>query len=253
MLQINNHIEQYVHSDETVEDLQLNSLMLIQKKDGFRFGTDAVLLSDFAKDIRSSRTLDMCTGTGAVAFLLAGKTKTPIIEAIEIQHEIADMAKRSAMLNSLSERVHITEGDLREFEKYYKKRSFDVITCNPPYAPAGTALLNSADSHTISRHEIMCTLTDVMRVSGKLLKHGGHLVMVHRPSRLADIMTAMREYEIEPKRIRMVYPNSKKPPNLILIDGTYKGGRELKFLPPLFIFDDEGKYTAEIDNIYGRN
>lgn len=241
-----------VHDDESVDDLQLGGLCLIQKKKGFRFGVDAVLLADFAKGIRSKRTLDLCTGTGIAAVLLAGKTDTPAIDALEIQPDIADMAARSVRMNGLENRIAVTAGDLREYDKFYPKRAFDVITCNPPYAEAGRALMSSDYTDAVSRHEIKCTLDDVVRVSSQLLKNGGHLVMVHRPSRIADVLGAMRLYEIEPKRIRMVYPRINKPPNLVLIDGAYKGGRELKFLPPLFVFDENGGSSREIDEIYGR-
>ncbi len=241
-----------VLEDESVEDLQLGGLMLIQKRKGFRFGVDAVLLADFAKGIRSSKTLDLCTGTGAVAVLLAGKTATAHIDALELQKPIADMAKRTVLLNALENRVTVTQGDVKDFDLYYAKRSYDVITCNPPYAEAGTALKNNDDMNTISRHEVKCTLDDVVRAAGQLLKHGGHLVMVHRPARIADVTEAMRRYDIEPKRMRLVYPDSSKAPNLLLIDGTYKGGHGLKFMPPLFVFDRDGRYSREIDEIYGR-
>ncbi len=247
-----NNSDCFIGDDETVEDLQIAGLYLIQKKHGFRFGADAVLLSDFAKGIRSRRTLDLCTGTGIVATLLAAKTQTPQIDALEIVPEIAEMAARSVELNSLGGRIAVKCGDLKEYDKFYPKRSFDVITCNPPYAEAGKALTSADDINACARHEIFCTLEDVVAASSKLLVHGGHLVMVHRPKRLIDCLTVMRSYDIEPKRIRFVYPSVDKPPNMMLIDGTYKGGRELKLLPPLIMFDENGNYSKEIDEIYGR-
>ena len=241
-----------LRDDEQLDDLQLNGLFLIQKKHGFRFGVDAVLLSDFAKDSPSRRTLDMCTGTGIVAILLSAKTRTQEICALEIQPEIADMARRSVEYNSLSERVRVTEGDLKDAVRIYGKGSFDKITCNPPYMKNNSAIKNESDSIAVSRHELLCTLEDVIRVSSELLIPKGRLCMVHRPSRLADILCLMRKYKIEPKRLRLVAPRPGKEPNLALIEGMYHGGEELRVMSQLYIFDENGNYSEETDRIYGR-
>lgn len=238
--------------DECLDDLQLDSLMLIQKKDGFRFGIDAVLLADFAKNAKSARTLDLCTGTGIIPMLLSAKTKTPEICALEIQHDICDMAKRSVEYNGLENRIHISEGDLKEAAKIYTKGYFDKVTCNPPYMKKGAGLTNPADTKAISRHEILCTLEDVIRVSAELLMPMGRFFMVHRPSRLADILCLMRGYKIEPKALRFVHPSPKKAANLLLVEGMKNGGEELKMLPPLYVYEESGEYTAEINEIYGR-
>lgn len=238
--------------NECIDDLQINNLQIIQKKDGFKFGIDAVLLSDFAKDAPSKRTLDLCTGTGIIPILLSAKTSTPEIHGLEIQHDICDMAKRSVEHNGIGERVHITEGDLKNACEIYGSVSFDKITCNPPYMECGKGIVNHTDSLTVSRHEIMCTLEDVIRVSSKLLKQHGKFFMVHRPSRLADILCLMREYKIEPKRLLMVHPSASKAANLLLIEGAKCGGRELKLMPPLYVYNEDGTYTKEIDIIYNR-
>lgn len=241
-----------VREDETLEDLQCGGLMLIQKRSGFRFGVDAVLLADFAKDAKSQRTLDLCTGTGIVAVLLSSKTATPEIRALEIQHEIYDMARRSVVYNHLEDRVHVDEGDLKDAARLYGNGTFDKITVNPPYMECGSALLNEADTKTVSRHEVLCTLKDVIASSAALLRPQGRFFMVHRPSRLADILCLMREYRIEPKRLRMVHPYVHKAANLILIEGMKHGGKELKLLPPLYIYNEDGSYSGEINRIYGR-
>ena len=238
--------------DEQLDDLQIGGLFLIQKKNGFRFGVDAVLLSDFAKEAASKRTLDLCTGTGVIALLLSAKTTTPEICALEIQHDIAGMARRSAEYNNICGRVKITEGDLKNAAEIYGKSSFDKITCNPPYLKNDSAIKNGSDSVAVSRHEILCTLEDVIRVSSELLVPKGRLFMVHRPSRLADIFCLMRKYEIEPKRLRFVAPRPGKAPNLALIEGMYKGGAELRVMNELYIFDENGSYSEETDIIYGR-
>ena len=239
--------------NESLEDLQCGGLFLIQKKDGFRFGTDAVLLSDFAKNINSKKTLDLCTGTGIIPMLLSAKTKTPEIYGLEIQQDIADMAKRSVIHNKLEERVEIKQGDLKNALSYYQASSFGLVTCNPPYMKPGAAVLNENDNKIISRHEVMCTLEDVIRVSSKLLKQGGHLAMVHRPNRLVDVLTLMRKYFIEPKNIRFVHSSKDKSPILFLVDGMLRANGDIKILPPLYLYDEDGKETEELKRIYERN
>lgn len=240
-----------VNDDEMIDDLQ-NGYYIIQKKSCFKFGLDAVLLSDFAKNFKSRRTMDLCTGTGIVPILLCSKTKTPDICALELQEGIADMAVRSMQYNNLEQRVHVTCGDLKDATKIYGKSSFQAVTCNPPYMKSGTALLNEKDNKIISRHEVMCTLDDVIKTSSELLIPKGHLFMVHRPSRLVDIMCTMRKYRIEPKYIRFVHSMPYKASNLILIEGVLTGGTELKMMSPLYIHNTDGTYTEEIRNIYER-
>lgn len=240
-------------NDECLDDLQLNGLFIIQKQNGFKFGVDAVLLSDFAKDARSKSTLDLCTGTGIVPILLAGKTQTPKICGLEIQPDIAEMAQRSVDYNNLNGRVEIKCGDLKDAAKLYTKGSFDKITCNPPYMKCGSGVQNDVDTKSISRHEVMCNIDDVIRISAQLLVPKGRFFMIHRPSRLADIMCAMRKYKIEPKRMRFIQPSYDKVPNLVLIEGMLNGGEELKLIPPLCVYNTDGTYSDEINIIYGRN
>lgn len=244
--------EYLISENESIDDLQINGLKIIQKKDGFKFGVDAVLLSDFAKDSPSKKTIDLCTGTGIAAILLSAKTKTPYICGVEIQHEIADMAKRSIRLNNLSERVEIIEADLKDAPKLLGKKSFDKVVVNPPYMKAGSGIFNSGDAKTISRHEVMCTLEDVIEASAKLLVSKGKFFMVHRPQRFADIIEAMRKYKIEPKRLRMVAPSPGKAPNLLLVEGMLDGGAELKIMPQLYIYNQNGEYSEETNKIYNR-
>lgn len=226
--------------------------MLIQKNDGFKFGIDAVILADFAKSTKSERTLDLCTGTGIVPILLSAKTKTPRIDALEIQHDICDMAQRSVTYNSLGERIHITEGDLKDAPTLYGKSKFDKITVNPPYMKCGTGILNDTDTKTISRHEVKCTLEDVISVSAQLLIPKGRLYMVHRATRIADVLHLMKLYKIEPKAIRMVHPSPYKAANLVLIEGMRGAAADLKVLEPLYVYNENGEYSEEINKIYGR-
>ena len=238
--------------NESLEDLQAGNLKLIQKKDGFRFGVDAVLLADFAKDVRAREMLDLCTGSGIIPILLSHTTKTGKFFGIELQREIFDTACRSVALNGLEERIFLECGDLKNSAAIYGKRRFDLITCNPPYMPAGCGIQNEADTKIIARHEIACTLEDVIAVSAQLLTQQGHLMLVHKPTRLADIVCLMRKYDIEPKRIRFVHKKTDAEPSLVLVDGAYKGGRELRIMPPLYLYDENGDETIELKRIYGR-
>lgn len=239
--------------NETLEDLQCGGLRLIQKSNGFRFGTDAVLLADFAKSVHSAKTLDFCTGTGIVPILLSNKTNTREICGLEIQEDIADTAKRSVLLNNLGEWVKITCGDLKESRKFYPAAYFDLITCNPPYMKAGSAIPNESDTKLISRHEVLCTLDDIFTQAAQLLRFGGHLCMVHRPNRLIDVLTGMCEHDIEPKVLRFVHTSGEKAPILFLVDGVYKAKRDIKILPPLILYDGKGHESEELKKIYGRN
>lgn len=241
-----------IFDDETLEDLQTCGLRLIQKKSGFRFGIDAVLLADFAKDIVSEKTLDLCTGSAVIPILLSAKSKARQIFGLEIQQSVFDTAVRSVLLNNLENRIFLTLGDLKNAAEIYGKRKFDLITCNPPYMPIGSGIQNPASEKVIARHEVLCTLEDVIRVSSDLLKHKGHLVIVHKPSRLADIIYLMRKNDIEPKRIRFIHKTIGSEPSLVLADGSFKGGTELRIMPPLYLYDENGDETAELKEVYGR-
>lgn len=239
-------------TDETLEDLQTGGLYLIQKKKGFRFGADAVLLADFAKDIVSKKTLDLCTGSAVIPILLSAKSNTPQIFGLEIQKSIFDTAVRSVSLNKLENRIFLSCGDLKNAVSIYGKRQFDLITCNPPYMKNGSGIQNPDDEKIIARHEVLCTLDDVVRVSSLLLKHRGHLALVHKPSRLADIIHSMRSNDLEPKRIRFIHKSQDTEPSLVLVDASFKGGNELRVMPPLYIYNEDGSETEQIREVYGR-
>lgn len=241
-----------LRDDETLDDLQLKGIHIIQKKDAFRFGVDAVLLANFAKIKRGMKVIDLCTGTGIVPFVLAGKTEASSILGIEIQEEMVEMAQRSVQFNSLQERVDFINGDLKDIKLLKTLERADVVTVNPPYKLQNSGIINPSDKNAIARHEICCTLEDVIIAARTVLKDNGRLYMVHRPERLADILCLMRKYKIEPKRIRLVHPNSKKAPNIVLVEGQRDGGAFLKWDPPLYVYKDEGGYSEEIDRIYGR-
>ena len=238
------------NEDERIDDLHRNGYKIIQKIDGFCFGIDAVLLSGFAKVKKNENVLDLCTGTGIIPILLEAKTNGKHFSAIEIQKDIANMAMRSVVLNNLQHKINIINGDLKECLNFFKPSSFDVITCNPPYMVKGTGYLNENTPKTISRHEISCNIDDVFSASNKMLKYGGRMYMVHRVERLVDIFNSARKYKIEPKTIQIVQSNQKKAPELSLLEFVKGGKPSLKSLPTLFIYDENGNYTKEINNIY---
>ena len=242
-----------VKEHERVDDLQCKGLRLIQDPKGFCFGIDAVLLSNFCEIRRNWKVMDLGTGTGIIPILLAGKTHAKEIVGVEIQKEVAQMATRSVQLNHLEHRVKIINEDLNNILIHREAHSFDAVTSNPPYMNEGGGLLNPESMKAISRHEVKCTLEDIIRISSKLLKDKGHFYMVHRPHRLVDIMCLCRQYKLEPKRLTFVHPNKSKKPNILLIQCIKYGGPELKFMDPLFVYNEDGSYTDEIHQIYGRD
>lgn len=237
--------------NERIDDLQRNGYQIIQNRDKFCFGMDAVLLSGFARAKEGSYVLDLGTGTGIIPILLEAKTAASHLTGLEIQEESADMARRSVLLNGLEDKISIVTGDIKEAGSLFDAASFDVITCNPPYMIGQHGLTNPTDAKAIARHEILCTLEDVVSQTAKLLKPGGNFFMVHRPFRLAEIMVMLSRYKLEPKRLQLVYPFVDKEPNMVLIEANRGGRPRLKVEKPLIIYKEPGVYMQEIYDIYG--
>ena len=238
---------------ERIDDLEFKNLKVIQNKNGFCFGMDAVLLSDFAKNIKRNATvLDLGTGTGIIPILLCGKTELKKVVGVEIQEEVANMAKKSILLNNLENRFEILNCNIKELNKIYENQTFDVIVTNPPYKKQDSGIINENEKKLISRHEITANLEDFIKISKDLLKDKGELYMVHRPERLVDIFELMRKYKIEPKELKMVCPNKNKEPNLVLIKGVKNAKPFLKVEKNLYIYDTENNYTKEILEIYNK-
>lgn len=236
---------------ERIDDLQRNGYQIIQNPEKFCFGMDAVLLSGFVRVKPGANVLDMGTGTGIIPLLVEAKTQAVHISAIEIQEESADMARRSVRLNGLEDKIDIVTGDLREADTFFDAASFDVVTCNPPYMIRQHGLTNPDAPKAIARHEILCTLEDVVRTAARLLKPGGSFCMVHRPFRLAEIICVMTEYRLEPKRMKLVYPYIDKEPNMVLIEGCRGGRPRMTVEKPLIVFEKPNVYTSEITDVYG--
>ncbi len=242
-----------LEENERIDDLEFKNLKVIQNKNGFCFGMDAVLLSDFAKNIKRNATvLDLGTGTGIIPILLCGKTELKKVIGVEIQEEVAKMAKKSILLNGLEGRFEILNCNIKELNKIYKKQTFDVIVTNPPYKKQNSGIVNENEKKVISRHEITANLEDFIKIAKDLLKDKGELYMVHRPERLVDIFELMRKYRIEPKVLKMVCPNKNKEPNLVLIKGVKNAKTFLKIEKNLYVYDKENKYTKELLEIYNK-
>lgn len=236
---------------ERIDDLQRNGYKIIQNTEKFCFGMDAVLLSGFVRVKPGAVALDLGTGTGIIPILLEAKTKASHFSALEIQEEVADMARRSVRLNHLEDKIDIITGDIKEAGSIFRAASFDVVTCNPPYMPGKHGLTNPDAPKAVARHEILCTLEDVVSSAAKLLKPGGSFFMVHRPFRLAEIIMAMTEHKLEPKRMKLVYPYVDKEPNMVLIEGCRGGRPRMTVEKPLIIFREPNVYTDEICDVYG--
>ncbi len=277
--------EAYIKNGERADDLQRSNQWIIQNPGRFCFGIDAVLLSAFCDIKAGDRCLDMGTGTGILPLLLSAKTDAAELTGLEIQPESADMARRSVEMNialrgedglraaegkenealpagsapgaeTLSTRpvrgrVSIVEGDLREASSIFGRSRFEVVTCNPPYMTGGHGIVNPADAKAIARHEILCTIDDVAREAAAVLVPGGRLYLVHRPFRLAEIFAAMGRYGLEPKRMRLVYPQADKEPNLVLLACVRGGKPQLTVEKPLILADPNGETTAEVKELYG--
>ncbi len=292
--------------DERIDDLEINNLKMIQNKNGFCFGIDSILLSDFAKNIKNNSTvldlgtgtgiiptllcaktklkkvigieiqeevydmakrslsdfakniknnstvLDLGTGTGIIPTLLCAKTKLKKVIGIEIQEEVYDMAKRSIKLNKLENKFEIINENIINLNNIFEKNSFDVVVSNPPYKKNNSGIKNEDERKLISRHEIKAELKDFIKVSRDMLKDKGEIYLVHRPERIVDILTLMRENKIEPKVIRFVFSNKNVEPKLVLIKGVKNARPFLKVEKNLYIYNEDGEYTDEVKKIYNK-
>ena len=240
--------------NEIIDDLQCNNLKIIQNNKYFKYGIDAVLLSNFVKTSKKAvKVVDLGTGTGIISILLTAKIDVEKIYSIEIQEQVADMAKRSIELNDLKEKVEILNIDLKEVDKHIEGNFIDIIVTNPPYQKNNSGLQNEVEEKKISRHEIYCNIEDICKKSKYLLRDKGELYMVHRPERLVDVIYNLRKYNLEPKELRYVQSNTESAPVLFLLKAVKNGGSFLKNLKPLVVYNENGEYTKEIKEIYGKD
>lgn len=243
-----------IKDDERIDDLQINNLKIIQNKNGFCFGIDSVILSDFASDIKNNvSVIDLGTGTGILGFLLIAKNKIKKVIGIEVQKDVADMAERSIKLNKLENVFSIVNCNVKEIQKNVEVEKYDVVITNPPYKKMNTGGKNIDEKKLISRHEVLADLNDFIYASKKVLKDKGCLYMVHRPERLSDILENLRKNKLEPKRIKFVYSKQdSKEAKLVLIKAVKNGGEFLKIEKPLYIYKNNGEYSEEILKIYNK-
>lgn len=229
-----------IRPGERLDDLQIGGLELIQDPEKFCFGVDAVFLSDFVRVRPGESVLDLGTGNGIIPVLLSAKTEARHITGLEIQADTAEMARRSVAHNHLEDRIDIVTGDIKEAAELFRPAFFDVITTNPPYMLADHGIRNPDDAKAVARHEILCTLDDILRESMRLMQDKSRFYMIHRPFRLTEIMIKMHEYKIEPKRIRFIHPYIDKEPTMVLIEGVRGAKPRVTVEPPLIIFDRYG-------------
>ncbi|MDF2586747.1 MAG: Methyltransferase type 11 [Anaerocolumna sp.] len=245
------NFEEYLQADERIDELHRNQYKIIQNEKKFCFGMDAVLLSGFAKVKKAELVLDLGTGTGIIPILLEAKTEGLHFTGLEIQEESADMARRSVAMNKLEDKIEIILGDIKEASKLFGAASFDVVTSNPPYMNDNHGLTNPNMEKAIARHELLCSLDDVVREAAKVLKPGGRFYLVHRPFRLVEIINTLTNYKLEPKRMKMVHPFINKEPNMVLIECVKGGKSMIKVESPLIVYKEQNVYTDEIYDIYG--
>lgn len=243
----------FLKENERIDDLEFKNLKIIQNKNGFCFGIDSVLLVNFAKEIKKqSKVLDLGTGTGIIPILLSGKVELKKAIGVEIQKDVANMAKRSVSLNYLDDKIEIINENVINIGKLYPKQYFDVVITNPPYKKMGTGIINESEAKIISRHEITANLEDFIKTARDMLKDKGEFFMVHRPERLVDIISLMRKFKIEPKKLRFVCPNKNREPNMVLIKGIKNAKEFLKIEKNLYVYNEDGNYTDEILKIYNK-
>lgn len=231
--------------------LNYKDLKIVQNTNWFNFSLDSVLLCDFVTiNKNTKKIIDFCTGNAPIPLILSQKTDSKII-GVELQKEIYDLAKKSVDINNLQDRIEIKNMDIKDLTKEYETDTFDLITCNPPYFKVKeSSNLNKNDIKTNARHEININLDEIFSLSKKLLKNNGSISIVHRPERLIEIIEVMKKNNIEPKKIRFVYPKVNSESNILLIEGTKNGNPGIKILPPLFVHDEDGKYLEEIQEMF---
>ena len=239
-------------SGERVDDLQLNNLHIIQSEEGFRFGMDAVILSDFARVRPREHVIDMGTGTGILPILLSAQQQSATFSALEIQPGMAEMASRSVRLNGLENRIRIYTADMKDAAGLLGYQCAHMVVSNPPYGKCGSTLKNATESVTIARHEETDGIDAWVKACAAVLRNMGRLCMVFPAQRLLELTDAYRNHRVEPKRIRMVYAKADRAPYLVLLEGMKNAKPGLLWMPPLVVYDQNGRETAEIDRIYHR-
>ena len=241
---------EWLKEGERLDDLQCDGLRLIQRPDAFRFGTDSVLLADFANPRKDDRAVDLGCGTGAIALLMVAHRPGLTVDAVELQAEIADMARRSVAMNAMEHRVNVLQADMREVWHELGAESRTLVVCNPPYGRLGAALESANTAKRIARHEGNLSPVDIASAAARLLKNGGRFCVIYPAPRAFEMMRAMEECRLAPKRIRTVHGVDGRAPKFVLMDAVKGGGEGLHWLEPLVLRDREGSFTEEWHRIF---
>lgn len=238
--------------DESLDDLLINDLKIIQKTKGFRFTLDAVLLAHFATVKDRDKIVDLGTGTGVIPLILSTRAEELRIYGVEIQEDMAEMANRSVILNELEDTVSILNEDIKNLHYAIKGGIYTLVTANPPYWELNKGKPSMLQTRASARHELDCVLEDVVAAAGKLLNYQGRFALIHRTERLCDIFSLLRQYSLEPRRLRFIHPFAGKSAQHVLIEARKKAAADLQVLPPLIVYEQPGKYTQEVLNWYGK-
>ncbi|PKM87135.1 MAG: SAM-dependent methyltransferase [Firmicutes bacterium HGW-Firmicutes-12] len=242
----------YLKPDETLDDLLINELKIIQKNKGFRFTLDSILLAQFATIKEGDRVVDLGTGTGIIPLILSARNRKQHIYGVEIQEEMVEMACRSVCLNGLENKITIIQADIRELNQYLEGGSYKLVTANPPYWTLNEGKTSDLQSRAFSRHEVKCDLEDIVASASKLLNNQGRFALIHRSERLSDIFILMRQYKLEPRRVRFIHPFIDKEAQQVLVEARKNAPPDLKVLPPLIVYERPGKYSTEVLRWYGK-
>lgn len=242
-----------INPDETLDELSLGNIKIIQKKNGYRFSLDPILLIDFCRIKRYENVIDIGTGSGIIAQVLAKISKAKRIVGLELQKSMVDMAERSVVINGLSKRVEIRQGDVRKIRSLFSAGIFNVVVCNPPYRRAGSGRINPRSEQAIARHELEVKVEDIVKASKYLLKDKGRLYLIYLTERLGELISILRNHRIEPKRLRFIYPKPQTDSDMVLIEAMHNAGAGLKVDPPFYIYNSDGKNTEEFRRLYEKD
>jgi len=240
-----------LRDDETLDEIFQGSLKVIQKRMGYRFSLDPILISHFVQTDKDQRVLDLGTGCGIIAMILAKRNESLKIIGVEVQEELADLAQRNVILNRLSERIEIVHQDMKEIDWPHEKGSFDLVLSNPPFRRPDSGRINPLAQKAVARHEIMTSLEDVVRCADRLVVPRGRLALIYPAFRTAHLFFMLRKWEFEPKRLRTIHSHLKAPAKMVLVEAMKGGGEELEVFPPLILYGKGGEYTREMKEIYG--
>lgn len=243
-------LEIHVREDEKLDELFDGRLRIIQKKEGYRFSIDAILLAHFASHVSADSIIDLGTGSGIVPLILAKRTSAPTIVGVEVQEAMADMAERTIMLNGFADRVSILHEDLRSLCSRFDASSFDLVVSNPPYYPVEEGRINPDEEKAIARHEIMAKVEDVIGISHYLVRPSGLVVIIFPARRMVDLLFKLRESGLEPKLLQIIYSHKHDEGKLVIVESVKRGNPEIEIKRPFFIYADEGEYSKEMQKIY---